>query len=107
MGGTRNAAWGRAYHFSRPRFFDVREREGGTVKQGRAMPEKTRYIDVCRGEIRIALHADGKATISGGATDPDKQRYQAVDGLRRKIGWLNEQLADCIAATDALGRRVA
>lgn len=67
---------------------------------------KIKYIDVRRGEMRIALHPDGTASISGGATDPDMQRYQAIDGLRVRIGELNGQIADCIAATDALGRKV-
>jgi hypothetical protein len=70
------------------------------------MSGKIKYIDVRRGEMRIALRPDGTASISGGSSDPDKQRYQAIDGLRVRIGELNAQLADCIAATDALGRKL-
>ena len=70
------------------------------------MNDKVRYIDVHRGEMRIALHPNGTVTISGGSNDPDKQRYQAIDGLRVRIGLLNKQLADCIEATEALaGKR--
>ena len=65
----------------------------------------TKYIDVCCGEMRISLGQDGVVSISGGSKDPDKQRYQAIDGLRVKIGRLNEQIADCIMATDALARQ--
>ena len=79
---------------------------GAHCRDQRAEPmNRTKYIDVCNGEMRISLHPDGSVSISGGSADPDKRKYQAIDGLRVKIGWLNQRLSDCIEATDALARQ--
>lgn len=66
------------------------------------MSTKTKYIDLCRGEIRLGLCGERITSLSGGPADPIKRKYVAIDALRRRIGELNTQLDDCIIATSGL-----
>ena len=63
---------------------------------------KTKYIDLCRGEIRVGFSGERITSLCGGPADPIKRKYVAIDALRKKIGELNAQLEDCITATAAL-----
>lgn len=63
---------------------------------------KPKYIDVCRGEIRIGFVEYQLTSLSGGPEDPDQRKFAALCGLREMFADLNRRLEDCIAATGAL-----